>query len=306
MPPTPRTSPKRPAHPSTTPTGRYRRSAALPCRPQAPDRPTRRTSPPAAPLAAPRRVAGIPASCCAVKRDPSRNRSSISVNVFGMPVRKSSDTLSRSPTSTGSAATSSEYVDSRLVSTPANPIAVVRRNENFASSPVCGAGILQIRSQDSSSRTAIRSTWSGAKPCCSRSFLADFDRSMSHVAGRMVLEQIVGRSTTRPAGVSNARSGLKSGLWVRAKPWPHSTTSVRLVKPARRQLRRHQPVIGRLAGVQRLAHRAEHRLQAGRLGARDAQRHRETGRHPAPADGHRPPPRRSCRPSRWRESPSTS
>ncbi len=44
---------------------------------------------------------------------------------------------------------------------------------------------------------------------------------------------------------------------------------------ARRQLRRHQPVIGRLARVQRLAHRAEHRLQPGRLGAGDPQRRRE-------------------------------
>ena len=97
------------------------------------------------------------------------------------------------------------------------------------------------------------------------------DRAVRQVAGGVVLEQIV-------AHVQAAGRGLHRQFWIEigAVRAGEALGAFQHVAPAgeaaRREPGRKQAVIGRLAGMERLAHRAEHRFQPRRLGAGDAER----------------------------------
>ncbi|MCY1299588.1 hypothetical protein D9M70_491210 [compost metagenome] len=101
--------------------------------------------------------------------------------------------------------------------------------------------------------------------------LADrLDGRMREIAGGVIFEQ--GALDRHPAPGVQGRGECIGRRGLRACKALLALDGVRVRREAtRRKLGRHQPVHGRLAGVQRLGHGAEHALQAGCLRGREAQ-----------------------------------
>jgi hypothetical protein len=99
------------------------------------------------------------------------------------------------------------------------------------------------------------------------------DRPVRQVAGGVILKQVVPQMITAGRRLERARRIEIRTMRAREalRAFQHIGTAI---KPALGQPRAQQPVIGRLARMQRLAHGAEHGFQTGRLGAGNAQRHR--------------------------------
>ena len=102
-----------------------------------------------------------------------------------------------------------------------------------------------------------------------------FDRSVRQITGSVVLEQIgedmkpVRRCRERRLRIEIRAVGQRETLLAFDKVGAAGKT-------ARGEARREQPALRGLAGVERLAHRAELRFEPGRLGAGDAERARRS------------------------------
>jgi len=100
-----------------------------------------------------------------------------------------------------------------------------------------------------------------------------FDRRMRQIARGMVFEE-VGEDMKPGLGRRQRRFRRKIGTVRRGKPLDAFEQIGPARKSARREARRQQPVLRRLAGVERLAHCPELRFEPGRLGPGDAERRR--------------------------------
>src|SRR5215470_19047976 len=98
-----------------------------------------------------------------------------------------------------------------------------------------------------------------------------FDRRMRQIAGSVVFEE-VGEQVEAALGLG--QGGFWREVWaMREREALHAFDDIGTArKPARREARRQQPILRRLAGVKRLAHRAELRFEPGRLRPGDAER----------------------------------
>jgi len=157
------------------------------------------------------------------------------------------------------------------VSTPANAIATVWRRLNLLCSPSTGAGMLQTRSQLESSRKVMPATARG-QPMLLAQPAGAFDRRMRQIARGMVFEE-VGEQVQPGFGCGEGGFGRE----IRAVRQRETLDAFDDVGAARKsacgEARRQQPVLCRLPGVERLAHRPELRFEPGRLCPGDAERH---------------------------------
>ena len=159
------------------------------------------------------------------------------------------------------------------MSIPASAIATVCRRLNLLCRPSTGTGILHTRSQLASSRKVMPAIIVGGQPVLLAQPAGAFDRGMRKIAGGMVFEE-VGEEVE--AGFGRREGGFRRE--VRPMGQRETLDAFDDVGAARKaalgEARREQPVLRRLAGVERLAHRAELRFEPGRLRAGDAERHR--------------------------------
>src|SRR5271166_4790690 len=99
-----------------------------------------------------------------------------------------------------------------------------------------------------------------------------FDRRMRQIARGMVFEE-VGEEVQSSFGCSKGSFGREIRPMGRREALDAFNDVRAARKSARGEARREQPVLRRLAGVERLAHRPELRFEPGRLRPRDAERH---------------------------------
>ena len=128
-----------------------------------------------------------------------------------------------------------------------------------------------MRSHVSSSAEADARDAVGRQAVLFAQLARGLDRRVRHVAGGMVLEEVV--QDVEAARRLGQRIGRIEVGAVRAGEALGAFDHIGAAgEAALCQSCGEQAVIRRLAGMQRLAHRAEHRLQPRRLGARDAER----------------------------------